>query len=109
MHFSGTTADDIKGWIDEKNNGNDTNYRYCKEDTQEAMLLLYKMPYFPNNDYASIRDWFVNSLQMRTSSSSCYRAFIVIKKDEIFNLRLSRHYSTKNATFTIDKLTQIKQ
>ena len=49
-----------------------------------------------------IFEWLKSNLKMRSSEqgNSIYKAFLCLQNDEIFNLRISNHYSNTNATRT---------
>ena len=99
MHFSGTTPNKIYEWIDKKNNGDNTDYIKGKQDTQEAINLfqsLYGMTFMLVD---KLYEYLYNTLKLRNAitTESRYRAFITLNNDEIINLRLSKHFSTKHS------------
>ena len=105
MNYSGVTPNDIVDWIDNYNIGNVSKYWKGKDDTIEAINKLNVLRHKTFVDCREIMEWFNDNLLMRgydamkpTETISMYRAFITVYFDEIFNLRISRHFSTEDAT-----------
>ena len=98
MNLQHVTAKDIIGWIRDFHSGLKKNYLLCKDDTKTAISLLKNLPYDKLTTETEVFDWFENELDMDMSNTrSLYRAFIVYNRDEIVNLRVSTHYSTKSS------------
>lgn len=98
MNLQHVTANDIIGWIRDFHSGLKKNYLLCKDDTKTAINLLKNLPYAKLTTETEVFDWFENELDMDMSNTrSLYRAFIVYNRDEIVNLRVSTHYSTKSS------------
>lgn len=99
MNFSGTTPNDIYEWIEKKNNGDDTYYLNGKQDTEEAIDIFQSLYGCTFKNVYRLFLYLRQHLCMRVADSqSLYRAFIVLNNDEIITLRLSQHFSTKDAT-----------
>lgn len=98
MIFSGTTPNNIYEWIDKKNNGDDTDYLNGKQDTEEAIDVfqtLYRRTF--KNVYRLFLHLHQYLCMRVADSKSLYRAFIILRNDEIITFRLSQHFSTKDA------------
>ena len=98
MNLHHVIAKDIIGWIRDFHSGLKKNYLLCKDDTKTTIGLLKNLPYVALTTEMEVFDWFENELDMDMSNTrSLYRAFIVYNRDEIVNLRVSTHYSTKSS------------
>lgn len=103
MYFSGTKPSDILLCI--RRNDIRTYGKYL-EDTNESIDLMEDLESLlksSNNISTSmIFEWLKSNLKMRSSEqgNSIYKAFLCLQSDEIFNLRISNHYSNTNATRT---------
>lgn len=99
MNTPKVTVKKILEWIDEKNRGDDRNYTSCKEDTTTAITVFKSLYGRQFKSTYHLFKYLINTLEMRTSdtNSSAYRAFIVLQNDEILNLRLSQHFSTRDS------------
>ena len=98
MIFSGTTPNDIYEWIEKKNNGDDTYYLNGKQDTEEAIDVFQSLYRCTFKNVYRLFIHLQQHLCMRVADSqSFYRAFIVLRTDEIITIRLSQHFSTKDA------------
>lgn len=98
MNYSGITPNDIYGWIEKKNNGDDTYYLNGRQDTEEAIDVfqsLYRRTF--KNVYRLFLHLHQHLCMRVADSQSLYRAFIVLRNDEIITFRLSQHFSTKDA------------
>lgn len=104
MNNNKPNVDDVFGWIDDYRQSK-KDYDACKQDTETAVNLL-------ENDFVKIDflnadeivNWFVTEFQMkgpekqsRGKDPSYYRGFVAIENDNIINLRVSRHYGTKES------------
>lgn len=103
MYFSGTKPSDILLCI--RRNDIRTYGKYL-EDTNESIDLMEDLESLlksSNNISTSmIFEWLKSNLKMRSSEqgNSIYKAFLCLQNDEIFNLRISNHYSNTNDTRT---------
>jgi hypothetical protein len=98
MNFKHVIAKNIIDWIRDFHLGIVKNYYLCKNDTKTAIHLLKTLPNIALTTKTEIFEWFKNELEMDMSNTgSLYRAFIVYNRNEIVNLRVSTHYSTKSS------------
>ena len=99
MHFTGTTPEEIYEWINNKNNGDETDYLRGKEDTKEAITVFKSLyGYTFKNEYRLFRYLYGHLCMREADSLSLYRSFIVLNNDEIITIRLSRHFATSGST-----------
>lgn len=98
MNFSETTPAQIYEWIKKRDNGDSTDYYKVKDDTQEAIDVLKSLYGCTFVSPYKLFHYLYNHLCMRVEKTqSFYRAFIVLKNDDIITLRLSQHFSTRNS------------
>lgn len=104
MNNDKPNVDDVFRWIEDYHQSKH-DYADCKQDTETAVNLLEKdFVKIDFRDADEIVNWFVSEFQMKgpqkqssDKDPSYYRGFVAIENDNIINLRVSRHYGTKES------------